>query len=264
MINEIRLLGGSCLVKHRIGKYFKYGFSLVFPPTDRDWKAEDHGNKYNYKDSKYDGLDENKGPMTFKIRKIYDNMIIVSHNSNIEKMLERNEQLETNAKEDGKGLYISSLFCSFVSFLRYIDINGIDYSFPQLKKIEFPDELPKQHQDDKIDASTNISNTDVKTHNDLKRLLLKIHGSKTTKPQLENISNKSVNVNTIKDKTINNIQIDDITSDDISIKSNGNVSFKNKELNVKFLDRFGTLYKNNEWYAKFYKSMLLTDYNNDD
>lgn len=137
MINEIMLDGRSTLFKHRLAKYFKYGFAIVFPPNTRDWAANDHSNDYNMKDANYDGIDENKGPLSFKIRKMYDNIIIVSHNSNIEKMLERNETLEIEAKKEGKGLYISSLFCSFVSILRYVDINGIDYSFPNIKKIQF-------------------------------------------------------------------------------------------------------------------------------
>ena len=139
MINEIMLDGGSTLFKHRVAKYFKYGFSMVFPPNDRKWKGENHSNKYNLKDAHYAGSDENKGPLSFKIRKIYDNVIIVSHNSNIEKMLERNETLEANAKEEGKGLYLSSLFCSFVSILRYVDINGINYMFPKIEQIKFPE-----------------------------------------------------------------------------------------------------------------------------
>ena len=36
--------------------------------------------------------------------------------------------------EKGKALYVSSLFCSFVSLLRYIKINQINYLFPQYPK----------------------------------------------------------------------------------------------------------------------------------
>lgn len=151
MINEIMLDGGSTLFKHRLAKYFKYGFAICFPPNDRNWNAEDHSNDYNRVDTHYQGSDENKGPLTFKIRKIYDNVIIVSHNSNIEKMLERNETLENNAKEEGKGLYLSSLFCSFVSILRYVDINGINYAFPKIPDIVFPE--TNDRTDDKKDSN---------------------------------------------------------------------------------------------------------------
>jgi hypothetical protein len=153
MINEIMLDGGSALFKHRLSKYFKYGFSIVFPPNQRDWNAVNHSNNYNLKDARYDGIDENKGPLSFKIRKTYDNIIIISHNSNIEKMLERNETLEVEAKGEGKGLYISSLFCSFVSILRYVDINGIDYLFPNIKSIEFPDNNDEKSEPNIIDLT---------------------------------------------------------------------------------------------------------------
>lgn len=190
MINEVRLLGGSILAKHRINKYFKYGFSIVFPPNDRQWNLPNHNNDYSYEDSYYEGTNENKGPLSFKIRRIIDNIILISHNSNIEKMLERNEKLEENAKSEGKGLYISSLFCSFVAILRYIDINGIDYSFPQL--------------------SCNLQDI----------ILLK----------------------------------------DINANNNGCIKFKDRSLNIKFLEKFDTLYKDTKWYDHFYKSLLLVNY----
>lgn len=144
MINEIMLDGGSDLFKHRVSKYFKYGFSIVFPPNDRNWTAKNYENDYNTQDCYYKGTNENRGPLSFKVRKIDGNVIIVSHNSNIEKMLERNETLENDAKAQGHALYISSLFCSFVAILRFVDINRIDYLFPQFKNI-----LPNQ-QDNQI------------------------------------------------------------------------------------------------------------------
>ena len=153
MINEIMLDGGSALFKHRLSKYFKYGFSIVFPPNQRDWNAANHSNDYNLKDARYDGIDENKGPLSFKIRKTYDNIIIISHNSNIEKMLERNETLEVEAKGEGKGLYISSLFCSFVSILRYVDINGIDYLFPNINSIKFLENDDEKSEPNIIDLT---------------------------------------------------------------------------------------------------------------
>lgn len=134
MINEICYYGGSDLFKHRISKYLKYGFSIVFPPNKRNWSAQHYENKYNSYHS--ESTNENIGPLCFKVRSMIGNQIYINHNSNIEKMLEKNEQLEKTALEKGKALYISSLFCSFVSFLRYIKINEINYIFPQLK----PDE----------------------------------------------------------------------------------------------------------------------------
>ncbi len=129
MINEISLEGYSELFKHRLNKYFKYGFSIVFPKNNRAWYKENFDNKYNnYRGS----LNENEGPLCFKVRKMTKNIIYINHNSNIEMLMERrNQALEKTALEAGKALYISSLFCSFVSFLRYAKINGINYSFPQ-------------------------------------------------------------------------------------------------------------------------------------
>ena len=92
-------------------------------------------------DSGYQGCDENRGPISFEVRRIIDNQIIISHNSNIEKMLEKNEELEQNALDEAKALYVSNLFCSFVSILRYVEINGIDYIFPKLKEIKLDDSV---------------------------------------------------------------------------------------------------------------------------
>lgn len=133
MINEICYYGGSDLFKHRLSKYFKYGFSIVFPPNDRKWYTRNLDNKYNSTivSSKYN---ENIGPLSFKVRNVVNNMIYINHGSNYEMQLERNEQLEKAALETSKALYISSLFCSFVSFLRYVKINSINYVFPQYHK----------------------------------------------------------------------------------------------------------------------------------
>lgn len=128
MINEICYEGGSDLFKHRVSKYLKYGFSIVFPPNKRNWLAPNYSNQYNHYTQ---STNENIGPLCFKVRNMIDNLIYINHNSNIEKMLEKNEELEQAALEKGKSLYISSLFCSFVSFLRYIKINEINYYFLQ-------------------------------------------------------------------------------------------------------------------------------------
>ena len=131
MINELNLMGGTVMVKHRINKYFKYGFSIVFPHYNkkelvRDW-SNNFGNLTNYV---RESNNENVGPLTFKVRKMIDNVIYINHNSNIEKMLEKNDELEKKCLDKGDALYMSSLFCSFVSVLRYVSINNIDYVFP--------------------------------------------------------------------------------------------------------------------------------------
>lgn len=128
MINEIRLFGGSDLFRHRINKYFKYGFSIVLPSNDRNWDSNNLGNKYARAPS--ENKNENIGPIAFAVRNIKNNVIYINHGSNYEKQLERNNSLEQKAAENGKALYISSLFCSFVSFLRYVKINEINYCFP--------------------------------------------------------------------------------------------------------------------------------------
>lgn len=145
MINEICYDGGSDLFKHRLSKYFKYGFSIVFPPNNREWRKDDFDNKYNH--GMTSATNENVGPLTFKVRNMLDNIIYINHNSNIEKMLERNEQLEKDAMDKGKALYISSLFCSFVSLLRYVKINGINYIFPQYKPEDVDINLPLEGEE---------------------------------------------------------------------------------------------------------------------
>ena len=129
MINEICYEGGSDLFKQRLSKYFKYGFSIVFPPNTRDWSSQGFDNRYTRYNKKSNN--ENIGPLSFKVRSKIDNKIYINHNSDIEKKLQRNEELEAKSLEQGKALYMSSLFCSFVSFLRYVKINNIDYIFPQ-------------------------------------------------------------------------------------------------------------------------------------
>ena len=136
MINEINVYGGTCLAKHRINKYFKYGFAIVLPPTDRNWNDNKYGNVYKQQNINYKGTNENVGPLKFKVRKVQDNMIYINHNSNMEQMLERNESLEAKAKTKGESLYTSILFCSFVAVLRYVKINNINYGFPKNDKLD--------------------------------------------------------------------------------------------------------------------------------
>ena len=130
MINEINLRGGTDLVKHRVSKYFKYGFSIIFPSSTRNWHNTDYENDYSQEDLKYKGTNENIGPLKFKIRQIHENTIYINHDSNIEQLLERNQKLEKKAKKKYNALYTSSMFCSFVAVLRYIKINNINYAFP--------------------------------------------------------------------------------------------------------------------------------------
>lgn len=135
MINEINLQGGTDLIKHRLSKYFKYGFNLVFPEINqpdqrRDWKANDFSNNYRQEGASYTGSNENIGPLSFKVRRVVNNMIYINHGSNYENMLNRNEELEKAAMKDGTSLYTSNLFCSFQAVLRYVKINEIPYSFP--------------------------------------------------------------------------------------------------------------------------------------
>ena len=205
MINEIMLDGGSDLFKHRVSKYFKYGYSIVLPPNARNWYDDRHQNSYNYVDSYYDGNDENRGPISFEVRRVIDNQIVISHNSNIEKMLERNEELEQNALEDAKSLYVSHLFCSFVSILRYVEINGIDYFLPHLPIVEYDDD-----EEVTEDSYVRVSGTDIGF----------VEGE-----------NKS------------------------------RIRFHDRTLDVKYMDRFNTLYSDRKWFDLFYKSMILTDAN---
>lgn len=207
MINEIMLDGGSDLFKYRASKYFKYGFSLVFPPNNRNWFDEAHDNTYNYTDSNYDGNDENRGPMSFKVRRMHNNQIIISHNSNIEKMLERNDELEKKCLDSGNALYVSHLFCSFVSILRYVEINGIDYLF-----------------------------LDLDTYD------------------LSNVANGKAQAEDIDYKRVTPTQLGFCSPSHAS-----RITFRDRVLEVRLMDRFGTLYDERSWYTKFYKSMLLND-----
>jgi len=203
MINEIMLDGGSDLFKHRVSKYFKYGYSIVLPPNQRNWYDARHENSYNYIDSYYDGNNENRGPISFEVRRMIDNQIVISHNSNIEKMLERNEELEQQALDDSKALYVSHLFCSFVSILRYVEINGIDYAFPQLPIVAYSDDVEPG-------------------------------------------------------------EIDPINASDLGFIDNehkSRIKFMDRTLDVKYMDRFNTLYDERTWFDLFYKSMILTDAN---
>lgn len=243
MINEIMLDGGSELFKHRITKYFNYGFSIVFPPNNRNWSDKNYDNKYDTNDPNrfYDGEDQNKGPVIFKVRKMIDNLIIISHNSNMEKMLERNEELEKTQLNEGKGLYVSSLFCSFVSILRYVRINGIDYVFPQLPQFVF----------DEATTTTTSNVTDITPNtNTMTDMMI----NKTSDMMNDTTSNK------IADTTTNNIaNVNDINSDQLHFTTDG-IRFKHRTLKVEFKDRFDTLYKTRDWYTGFYTYLRLLDH----
>jgi hypothetical protein len=136
MINELNLYGGTCLAKHRSSKYFKYGFSIVFPQSERKWELANYDNKTDQDNMYYKGTNENIGPLKFKVRKVDGNMIYINHNSNYEQMMNRNEELEKKAHDAGTSLYTSTLFCSFVAVLRYVRINDINYAFPQNDQLD--------------------------------------------------------------------------------------------------------------------------------
>lgn len=133
MINEINIQGGTDLAKHRISKYFKYGFKIILPPNTRQWTNHDCGNDYDQDYVNYKGTDENKGPLKFKVPYINHNIYYVRHNSHIENLLNSAIKLEKEANNDGVCLYKTSLFCSFVSMLRYVKINNINYAFPKVQ-----------------------------------------------------------------------------------------------------------------------------------
>lgn len=69
--------------------------------------------------------------LSFEVRSKIGNLIYISHGSNFEHTTERNNELEKQALKKGESLYLSSMFCSFVSLLRYIKINDIAYLFPK-------------------------------------------------------------------------------------------------------------------------------------
>ena len=127
MINEVCLDGGSDLFKSRLCKYFKYGFSIVLPKNnDKSTNKNDKGIKYKFDELIFNQIYENK------------NIVYVDYGTIDRNETERIIELEKQAQENKKALYISPLFCSFVSFLRYVKINEINYIFPQFddKKTE--------------------------------------------------------------------------------------------------------------------------------
>lgn len=115
MINVVNENFYSTLYGHRLGKYFTYGFSPVLPLLDIK-------KLNNYSTITFDET-------RFKVRMILDNQIICETNSHMQDKISSIESLEKKNAKEGNSLYKSSLFCSFVSLLRYIKIENIPYKF---------------------------------------------------------------------------------------------------------------------------------------
>jgi hypothetical protein len=120
MVNLVRKNKYTDLFEHRVSKYLSYGFDICF---------EDNVNIMNNFTNKY--IKDMKlylGDLAFQIKKIDKNKIIIKHNSHKKDLFDRFEELEQKALDKGKtGLYMSSLFCSLVSIMRYICINNLEY-----------------------------------------------------------------------------------------------------------------------------------------
>lgn len=164
MINVVEISKGNELYKHRLNKYFRYGFQIVLPRTDRDWKSKNFGykNKYIKCDAK-DRNNENKIPLSFDVNKANNNVIYVKHGSSYKFRTDIIEMLEEKQLRKNRALYVSYDFCSFVSFLRYVSINNIGYVFPQATegddiKLPFEGETFKSSNNDVIKFIERLDN----------------------------------------------------------------------------------------------------------
>jgi len=165
MINIVNQNNYSDVFCHRLAKYFTYGFSIVLPELDLDkvramideaaQGGDGHGSdddsegeravyleldrKYPYDLDDYEQKGDFDG-IRFKLNSIHGKCIMVEKNSHVQKQLRNIEQLEIRhlqkiAQQQAAGdkpatnnaLYISSLFCSLVSLLRYVSINSVPY-----------------------------------------------------------------------------------------------------------------------------------------
>ena len=115
MINVINPEKYTYLFEYRISKYFSYGFSIV--------------NHIPKKINNNGSTRINVGNLKFDVININNNKITIAHNSHIQELLDGYKKMEQENNDKGKALYKSSLFCSFVSLLRYVKINNINYSF---------------------------------------------------------------------------------------------------------------------------------------
>jgi len=101
----------------------------------------DRKHPYDPDDEEFYGQKDDFDGIRFKINSIHGNCIMVEKNSHVQKQLRNIEQLEIRhlqkiAQQQAAGgdqpatnnaLYISSLFCSLVSLLRYVSINSVPY-----------------------------------------------------------------------------------------------------------------------------------------
>lgn len=149
MINIVNENNYSDLYNHRLGKYFSYGFNIVLPELDITKMV----NQSNFKIEK----------LTFKINNINKFNIMVDHNSHIEDTLKSIEKLEKKSLVDGKKLYISSLFCSLVSLLRFIKINEVSYRFTN--DVIGPNDDGFMEFREKTETVTFIDKIDSRIHN---------------------------------------------------------------------------------------------------
>lgn len=120
MINVVNMDGGTDLFKSRLNKYFRYGFSIIFP--NKTFTVEDSVTAVR-------DHNENTEPLQFAIRDVDKNKYYIQFGSNYDTQMAKNSELEKQALNVNKALYISTLFCTFVSFLRYVKINAIDHVF---------------------------------------------------------------------------------------------------------------------------------------
>jgi hypothetical protein len=126
MINIVNENNYSTLFDHRLSKYFTYGFSIVLPELDINKMKELSFLKFS--------------EISFRVKRVDGKTVMIDHNSHIEDQLKSLESLEKKNADKGKSLYKSSLFCSFVSLLRYVKINDINYLFTDDYEVDMDDD----------------------------------------------------------------------------------------------------------------------------
>ena len=105
-------------------KYLSYGFDIVFDPQHIK-NIDEFKNKFKVSNNRIQLCN-----LTFSINTIIDNKVIINHASHTKELCEKLNEIEIEQNNNGKtGLYVSSLFCSLVSILRYISINDMLYKF---------------------------------------------------------------------------------------------------------------------------------------
>lgn len=113
MINVVNEHNFNTLYDHRLSKYFTYGFTIVLPELDIN----------SIKNIHVFDIGKNK----FNIIQTVEQSVMVEYNSHLLSQISSIEALEKKSLKKGKSLYKSSLFCSFVSLLRYVKINNVSY-----------------------------------------------------------------------------------------------------------------------------------------